>query len=357
METTTFIVGALAVAAVLALALLLMGAARGKRRFEDVPPAMRPGYSDDQLEKTVIERYMTWGLILTVFLAIFLPAYWLREPARQSEAREQAFISQVVRGGDLYAANCSECHGNDGGGGAATSPYDPDSVWPAPNLRNIVTRYEDNQDITDIERFVDRVLHEGRSGTPMPPWGVDYQGPLTDEEIEAITAWILNNQDDPEGGPEEGDEVDPDEEVTAEGESVANLSGGDLYAQNCAKCHGDALEGRTETRAPRLTDVFDRHTEASILGVLQNGIQVSEGANMPPWQVGYMYEGTRFSDDTLQRIIDFLAENQDDGVDLDGTTGDAEAADEALPDDEGEDAEDDDTDETDDESDEDSAEA
>ncbi len=32
---------------------------------------------------------------------------------------------------------------------------------------------------------------------------------------------------------------------------------------------------------------------------------------MPPWQEAYMYEGARFDDDALNRIVDYLQEAQD----------------------------------------------
>ena len=32
------------------------------------------------------------------------------------------------------------------------------------------------------------------------------------------------------------------------------------------------------------------------------------GTIMPPWQEGYMYEGARYDDDALNRIIDYLRE-------------------------------------------------
>jgi mono/diheme cytochrome c family protein len=326
---TILIVGILAVAAIAVIGFLLMSASRQRGAVDNVPPAMRPGYSDEQLERSVLERYMAWGLVLTVFFAIFFPVYWILEQGRLTEATEERFITQVVTGEALYVENCANCHGTDGGGGGAPSPYDAESIWPAPNLRDIVLRYDENPNVVDIEDFIEQTLHYGRPGTPMPAWGEVGGGPLTDEDIRDITLWILANQDEGE---------------LAEAIAAGEESGADLYDANCMKCHGPDLEGidgEDGRPGPSLVGVFERHSEESILGILRNGIRTPYGVMMPPWQEGYMYEGTRYEDDALEQIIDYLREQQpEDAGDAADGNGE-EAADDEDADDEEVEAEDD----------------
>jgi mono/diheme cytochrome c family protein len=296
-NTTALVIGILAAAGVALIAFFAFSASRSKRAVDNVPPAMRPGYSDEQLERSVLERYMAWGLVLTVFFAVFFPVYWIQETNRLTAATEERFVSQVVAGETLYTTNCAECHGTTGNGGAAPSPYDPESVWPAPNLRTIVSRYEENPNITDIEAFIQRTIAQGRPGTPMPAWGREFGGPLTDEGIEDISRWILANQ----------------EAAEVEATAAADLDGEALFQENCAKCHGpdlQGIEGEDERPGPSLIGVFERHSEESILNILRNGIVVPTGTVMPPWQEGYMYEGARYDDEALNRIIDYLREQQ-----------------------------------------------
>jgi mono/diheme cytochrome c family protein len=300
MSTTTIAIIVLAVGAGLALVLLLASGNARRRLTSAIPPAMRPGYSDEELEGNHLERLMTWGLVLTLFFAVFLPAYWLREPTRAQDKQEWLFAREFAAGEALYQANCAECHGADARGGAAVSPYS-DAAWPAPNLLNIATRYADSRLIVDVREHIEETLYRGRPGTPMPAWGAAYGGPMTDFQVEAITNWILANQEDTA--------IEASAALQEDGTAV---TGEDLYQQNCAKCHGTQLEGIV---GPSLQGVFERHDEETILGILQNGVQlVGSGMFMPPWQEAWYYEGARFDDDALQRIIDYLREAQDPGL-------------------------------------------
>ena len=142
----------------------------------------------------------------------------------------------------------------------------------------------------------------------MPTWGAAYGGPLTDQQIEEITDWILSQQ-------------------TGEVEEVAavEVSGEQLYTENCARCHGEAGDGMYTPEegepvlrpGPSLVGVFDRHSRETILGILRNGIYLGSNLpSMPPWQIGYMYPPTdlngseptpaRYNDEALESIVDHL---------------------------------------------------
>lgn len=304
MTAATLTVGILALAGAAVLGYLYWDAVRERRPGEDVPPAMRPGYSDDELEKRVLERWMGWGVIFTLFFALFFPIYWIYETGRLADATEERFVAQVEEGRELFQENCAQCHGGDLGGGAADSPYEGDEAWPAPRLDNIVARYDENEHVDDIERFLYNTIYEGRPGTPMPAFGEDAAGAFTDQQIEEVRAFILWNQvdeleDEPDDGEEDGEE----------------LSGEELFQDNCMRCHGPDLEGWDNTEeqrnAPPLVGVFERHTSAGILGILQNGIFRPNSPNMPPWGAD-SYQHTPYTDEALVRIINYLRDEQPD---------------------------------------------
>ncbi|MGI8575483.1 MAG: cytochrome c [Egibacteraceae bacterium] len=277
--------------------LLLIRSASGRRRsVEDVPPAMRPGYSDEELEQKVRARWLAWGGVLVMFFAIFLPAYWLLESSRLQEENIGFFSVSLQEGEELYTDRCATCHGADAKGGAAESIYDGQDAWIAPNLTTIAGRYEDSRIVDDVRQYISTTLHRGRAGTPMPAWGAEYGGPLTDQQIESITDWILSQQ----------------VPVDAEASAAVNSTGEELYVQNCAKCHGQQGEGLV---GPSLVGVFERHSEETVLAILRNGINLTR-ITMPPWQNGYMYEDLetgepfKYNDAALMRMIDYLREFQ-----------------------------------------------
>ena len=154
MSATAIIIGILAAAGVLVLAFLFTNASRKQSAAEKVPPGMRPAYSDEQLERSVIERYMGWGAVLTIFFAVFLPVYWLAEDFRTAQATEDRYVTQYVSGEDLYGENCAQCHAGNLQGGQAPSPYDAESQWPAPNLATFADRYEENPNVVDTEDYL-----------------------------------------------------------------------------------------------------------------------------------------------------------------------------------------------------------
>lgn len=292
---TLLVVGLLALAGAIVFGYLYYEAARKRRAVENVPPAMRPGHSDDELEKSVLERWMAWGVALTLFFAIFFPVYWVYEINRLEAANEEQYVESVVSGEAIYQENCAQCHGGELGGGAASSPYEGDEPWPAPRLDNIVARYADNENVSDVETFVYNTVYWGRPGTPMPAWGQDAAGPLTDTQIEDVRAFILANQ----------------VEETEEPDDATGSTGEELFAQNCTRCHGSDLQGWDgEVQRPGrpLIGVFERHSSAGILGILRNGINRASSANMPPWQNGYQHQP--YTDEALTRIVNYLRQRQ-----------------------------------------------
>jgi mono/diheme cytochrome c family protein len=288
---TVWIIVLLAVAMLAVVVLLIVNSSRGRRSYEDIPPAMRPGYSDEELERKILERWMGWGIVLTAFFAIFLPLYWMREPARLTNATNASAVQDFERGEELFVTNCGLCHGATAEGGGTKSTYDATDTWPAPNLTTIEKRYEESPVGANIRDYIVNTIRRGRPGTPMPAWGSAYGGPMTDQQIDDIVDWILLNQKD----------------TIEEADAALNATGEELFQANCARCHGAKLEGFI---GPSLAGVFERHNKETVRGILRNGIFLANGVSMPPWQTGYMYEGARYQDSALDKIIKYLEEQQ-----------------------------------------------
>lgn len=229
---------------------------RGPRPQIGIPQALRPGQPDEQLEGPRLERIMVGGVLTTLALAIFVPAYWLPESSRQTSFQERFDEEALHRGKLIFAApptlpegapaseykeleraislgmNCASCHGGEAGGGTAprTDPETGEEViFRAPPLNTVFHRWD--------EEIVKFTIERGRPGTPMPAWGVEFGGPMTEQMVHDVMAWLQSIQLPP---PELADACnDPlaDDELSCS-------SGKEIFEARCAVCHGEQGQGR-----------------------------------------------------------------------------------------------------------------
>ena len=271
------------------------GKRKGPKRYADIPLAMRPYHSDEELETSGMERAMAWGVALATFCALFIPLYWLIEPTR-IENQVQAHYEQDVADGRVeYQNACASCHGTNLEGGSAPHPDpDIDAAWPAPALDNIVARYEDSEVVEDVREFIRLTLVYGRPGTPMQAFSVAEGGTYSDQQLSAMITYILSVQT--------GEVPEPD------AEAFVGQSGEDLFGNHCATCHGPDGQGYV---GPQLQNVFERYgwnpeEEGSgdtardvIIHAMINGRQVPGKAPMPPFD-------DTLTPEAMEQIVDHI---------------------------------------------------
>lgn len=187
------------------------GAVVRRRKPLSVPIGFRPAPSDDELETNVLERWQGWGTLLLVFLALFLPLYFIFfENQRSNDAALRQRAESITRGAHIFAqakpgahgfqAGCARCHGTYGGGGVVpqfkSSATAPAVDYPAPNLREVFKRQivDGKKSPRDAYRFVYETVAQGRPGTPMPTWGLGYGGPMNDQQIEDVVNFLISIQ-------------------------------------------------------------------------------------------------------------------------------------------------------------------
>ncbi len=157
--------------------------ARGK---EEIPPNMKPPIPDDELETRRLERAQQAAVVLSAFLALALPLYFLGEADRQESFVDQFHEESVERGAELVQEfGCFACHGPNGVGGAAPFVEKRTGVnvsWMAPSLDDIFYRYTRDE--------INFWITYGRPNTPMPPWGVAGGGPMTEQQVEDIVNYL-----------------------------------------------------------------------------------------------------------------------------------------------------------------------
>ena len=197
------------------------------------------------------------GLLILLMGILVILAAMQFSPAFAQGCDDPEVISQ---GGSIYVENCAVCHGEDGQGRVgATLAKD----WPSirPDLR------------------VRETIANGAPGALMPAWSQANGGPLSEEDIEAVTCYILSWQS---GGPFvpiplptqiTGPALTPPPGVSGDPNSGAML-----YQQNCAVCHGDQGEGRIGATLAKDWPSF--RPDLRVKSVILTGV---EEAAMPAW--------------------------------------------------------------------------
>ncbi len=162
------------------------------------------------------ETMPVWGDVLTSEQLDALVRYTL----------EAARGAPTEIGRQLFAENCAPCHGDFGEGGH--NPARPDDIIaPISTAEYLATR----DDFT-----LRAIIARGQPNFGMSPFGSVNGGPLDDDDIDAVVAFIRAWEADPPV------EVPP--EITEGSEGPVALSGPKVYDDLCAQCHGpDGMGG------------------------------------------------------------------------------------------------------------------
>lgn len=154
-------------------------------------------------------------------------------------------------GASLFKVHCTQCHGS----GAAGSPgypnlNDDDWLWGG-----------------DLDSIYFTIKHGVRNGVDddardsvMPAFGAD--GLLDTKQIAAVTEFVLQLS---------GKQFD----------APAATAGREIFAENCAACHGDDGKGNREFGAPNLVDAIALY--GSDRAALKVQIAKPKHGVMPPW--------------------------------------------------------------------------
>lgn len=197
----------------------------------ELAPNRKPYLDDDELEGPKLSKVVTWAFVLLAISAIGLPLYWVREPGRQAGAERGFDARAVKRGHSLFQPTdspeegahfgCAGCHGPVGEGGSTrytmtdylgrTRTVD----WEAPALDTVRLRFDREE--------TRRIIVYGRPNTPMPAWGTEGGGPLNDQQVDDLVAYIESIQL-------------KSEDAKAKAASVGN-DGAALFQGFCARCH------------------------------------------------------------------------------------------------------------------------
>lgn len=154
----------------------------------------------------------------------------------------------LANGKAAFGDNCSPCHGTGATGGPGyPSLQDDDWLWGGKL-----------EDIHTTLKVGIRSTHNDTRVSEMPAFGKD--GVLKKEEISEVADHVLS----------------------LSGKGAASAKGKQLFADNCASCHGDDGKGNLELGAPNLADAIWLYggTKEKIVETVTN----SRKGVMPTWE-------------------------------------------------------------------------
>lgn len=156
-----------------------------------------------------------WGDILTAEQLDALVQYTL----------QAAQGTSLVAGQQLFTKNCAPCHGNFGEGGPNPTRSN-DIIPPISSSEYLKTR-----DDSTLRAIVSR----GQPNFGMSPFGTAFGGPLDDEQVDAIVAYIRAWEANPP--------VEFPPAITGAANGKLDLSEENVFVNLCAQCHGESGEG------------------------------------------------------------------------------------------------------------------
>ncbi|MFL7893484.1 MAG: c-type cytochrome [Anaerolineales bacterium] len=186
----------------------------------------------------------------------------------------------LQQGAQVFAENCAACHGEDGQGRiGATLAKNWSSIRPDLQIQDTIER--------------------GIEGTFMPPWGMAFGGPLDNDQIEAVTRYILSWESGRPSFIYPTPTIDTRIVLTPPpGVSGDPNAGAQLYATNCAVCHGPNGEGRIGATLAR--EWSSTRPDLLVKSVIENGV---EGAAMPAWSQA---NGGPLSEEEIDNIVAYI---------------------------------------------------
>lgn len=217
------------------------------------------------------DKWRLWGLVLMGLFFLAFPLFRFYEPAQRAEAREAQMTFLGNQGSELFQGSCESCHGVDGDG----------AIAPAIGSKDFLESADDRQ--------ITQMIALGVVGTEMVAYSNDLGGPMTAQEINAITIYLRSLEEDAAAMPNWRTPLEDE-----------NLTGNELFILACSRCHGVDAAG-VEDAGPDISQDSLTMTETNewIIGRITDGYKLMPrfGRILTQDQITSIVTFMRFGDD------------------------------------------------------------
>ncbi len=228
------------------------------------------GYTTDPELDQSTNRFMIAGAVLLLAMAAAFPLYLTYEPSSRDDARAEQLSSLAEEGANIWAFNCASCHGDNGEGTTA----------PALNSDQFLQSATNEQ--------IQLLVSVGIPGSAMGAYSQDFAGPLTSEQIKAVTTYLRSLEEDAPDLPNWRNPLD-----------FSGLIGEELYAEACSGCHGADRKGMNDSGPDiSLTSETLQESDGFLIGRITNGRK-----DMPQF-------GQALTSEQIDSLISFLRSGQ-----------------------------------------------
>jgi menaquinol-cytochrome c reductase cytochrome b/c subunit len=185
---------------------------------------------------------------------------------------------QVKAGSELFAKNCADCHGAEGEGGEIKDKPG-ETTRPLNSEDFLVAHFDDT---------IFQIISYGQPGEGMQAFGPAYGGPLNDQEIRAIIAFLRSWAEPEEETPAGGDQAVADLAKIENPSFAKDVK--PIFDQKCLNCHGKRVKGgfKVDTYENVMTSgdnapvIVAGDAANSTLPQMLHGIKTPAGGQMPP---------------------------------------------------------------------------
>lgn len=200
-----------------------------------------------------VQLEIVLGTIFVLLSAAIVIILGIREPQRLADYVLQQRARQIEFGAAVFQSNCTACHGTSAQGITGIAPSLRDEHFFTERLGEIGwgSTLEDYivSVVTTGRQVSTRAQYVGGGSPAMPTWSEKFGGPLRDDQIRAVAAYIINFEQYALGVLPTPAPIGPVvDESTPEGRGLA------LFTQaGCVACHtiqgvstasvGPALDG------------------------------------------------------------------------------------------------------------------